>query len=80
MTTYKTIRKNASKKISELIKLSTKITSWGRAYEKESKVSELNSFINNNYKDLTIEAEYDNGILTAVFLKGRRTTFTLHFS
>tara|TARA_R110002012_G_scaffold295953_1_gene492802 strand:- start:76 stop:318 length:243 start_codon:yes stop_codon:yes gene_type:complete len=80
MTTYKTIRKNASKKIEALIELSTKITSWGRAYEKESKVSELNSFLSNNYKDLTIESQYEDGVLSKVFFKGRRNTFTLHFS
>lgn len=80
MFTYKTIRKNATKTIESLIESSTKITFRSRTNVKEVKVSELNSFINNNYKDLTIEAQYDNGILTAVFLKGRRTTFTLHFS
>jgi len=83
MFTYETIRKNASKKIESLIGSSTKITSWshqGRACGKESKVSELNSFLANNYKDLTIEAQYENEILAKVFFRGRRNTFTLHFS
>lgn len=80
MFTYKTIRKNATKTIESLIESAVKITFRARTNIKEAKVSELNSFINNNYKDLTIESQYEDGVLSKVFFKGRRNTFTLHFS